>query len=83
MLLFSSTTWFEEYISKGDHCISIMEAESFGDLGVSGRMGDSSEESDDLDECDSYGYEAIDRSCKIVYADQPNPLQYTPRVQIW
>ncbi|XP_046359463.2 suppressor of fused homolog [Haliotis rufescens] len=60
-----------------------MEAESFGDLGVSGRMGDSSEESDDLDECDSYGYEAIDRSCKIVYADQLNPLQYTPRVQIW
>ncbi|XP_067673510.1 suppressor of fused homolog [Haliotis asinina] len=60
-----------------------MEAESFGELGASGLMGDSSDESDDLDECDSYGYEAIDRSCKIIYADQPNPLQSTPRVQVW
>ncbi|XP_041364369.1 suppressor of fused homolog [Gigantopelta aegis] len=42
-----------------------------------------SDDSDELDEFDNCGLEAINDACKIIYADQPNPLQAIAVKKYW
>ena len=41
------------------------------------------DDSDELDEFDNCGLEAINDVCKIIYEDQPNPLQAIAVKKYW
>ncbi|ESP03932.1 hypothetical protein LOTGIDRAFT_110283 [Lottia gigantea] len=38
---------------------------------------------DDADIFDHFGIDAIDRACRIIYPDQPNPLQASAMIKFW